>query len=155
MAPGSAFPRDQWKRATAPVDSCLRHTPLKQCPCLLPTLTQGLGSLRGGIVSHAGLAHSQTARSSPKGCPTLCISFCRSQPFCQAPREKQFLSRARKCVWKWLVIYKAQWKHWLPNTEDIFQSVPSWWDLIISYFYNTATFHNSLGHQPVSTSFVL
>lgn len=51
-------------------------------------------------LSRAGPAHNQRARSSPKGCPSFCISCHRLCPFSQVPREKQFVKQIRKYMQK-------------------------------------------------------
>ena len=56
------------------------------------SLTQCLGSSRHAALSHADPAHNQRSPTSPEGCPPLCISFHRSHPFSQVPRENNYYS---------------------------------------------------------------
>lgn len=149
------LPWDQWRTSNDRILAVAWNKPSSGCHIGL-SLTQCLGSSGRAALSRADPARSQRSRSSPKGCPSFCISFHRSCSFSQVPKEKQFSKlRIRERVWSLLKHNRSPSYLRHKTSSKVFPPFLEF-NHIMCHFYNIVTlktedYHN-YPEQPTNSS---
>lgn len=149
------LPWDQWRTSNDRILAVAWNKPSSGCHIGL-SLTQCLGSSGRAALSRADPARSQRSRSSPKGCPSFCISFHRSCSFSQVPKEKQFSKlRIRERVWSLLKHNRSPSYLRHKTSSKVFPPFLEF-NHIMCHFYNIVTlktedYHN-YSEQPTNSS---